>query len=294
MKNIKPARQFFWVMVTIVTAFVLLSLIKYEFFSVKDFLREGLKRENLLVDSNRVAHRAKIKDLNHTIPSALQLVEEISKTGKARDASELAPYIIYYDKITRYLEGMFDAYAFLGLCHYYSGHYENAVSSWVKSLESNSQFFWPNYNLAVVFYQTGNFDEALVFLQKAALSNPQETIDAVSSSKVYQQVFSQNPQLAKQWPQQLRAAYGKTFHLQTAIFFRLGVSHFEAGNLDRAAFFMSEVIKRDSAYPDPYFYLGKIYESQKQGIEAAKMFQTARSLASMRKENSYQFHPKVF
>lgn len=290
MNIVHSTNRIFSIALAIITSAVVISLLSYEFLSV----RHMLTWEKIQISREHIVRYARIKDLNHSIPASYDKLLEVNISGKSFSPSEMGPYLHYYDKIVRYFGGMFDAYAFLGLCHYASGDYERAADAWVKSVEANGRFFWPNYNLAVLFYQTGNYDESLIFLQKARAANPQDTIAIFSVSKIYQQVLVRNPNLIVEWPQRLKEAYADLYRLETAIYFRLGVAEWNNGNSDRAQFFLQEVINRDKQHPEAYFYVGKILESRQQNNEATQMMQIGRSLASLRKDNPYQFRPKVF
>jgi len=76
------------------------------------------------------------------------------------------------------------AYGMLGFCYYHLGKHKEAVSFYRKALEINPYFFWFHYNLGVVYFKKGQYEQAAVSFKKAQDTVPKHNLKFIRASKV--------------------------------------------------------------------------------------------------------------
>ncbi len=81
-----------------------------------------------------------------------------------------------------------EAYGMLGFCNERLGQESQAITSLQKAIALNPDYFWPYYNLGVIFYRESQYSQAKDYLSQALEQDPVKTIVLLSRSKVYNDV----------------------------------------------------------------------------------------------------------
>jgi superkiller protein 3 len=76
-----------------------------------------------------------------------------------------------------------DAYGLMGFCLFHLGEQDRAVDAYKKSIEINPDFFWFHYNLGVLYFKKGQYDEARESLNRALEQEPTDVMDVIYDSK---------------------------------------------------------------------------------------------------------------
>lgn len=87
------------------------------------------------------------------------------------------------------------AYAMIALCDYYLGKNKEATDLFKKALKIEPRHFWFNYNLAVIYFQSGDYETALFYLKDLFSLNTEKL--EVSMSLDYYDLWA--PKVAEQY-----------------------------------------------------------------------------------------------
>ena len=161
------------------------------------------------VDPQEIVNKAQTKNLNHFMPRA-EMFTILEGEVVGIKADELESVVLYYEKMTDYLPGMYDPYALLGYAYAQLGRREEAMSLFEKSLTLNPHFMWAHYNLGCLNFQNQNFAGAVKSFQRALNIDPELTLRMVQGSRVFQHILlttgSQFPTIER-LNQRLNSAY---------------------------------------------------------------------------------------
>jgi len=81
-----------------------------------------------------------------------------------------------------------EAYGMLGFCYERLGQMQQATASYRQAIASNPDYFWPYYDLGVIFYNQTQYPKAEDYFHQALEQSPLKTIVLLSRSKVYSDV----------------------------------------------------------------------------------------------------------
>jgi tetratricopeptide (TPR) repeat protein len=97
---------------------------------------------------------------------------------------------VYYHKAVAHFFAFQKAEAFgmLGFCYDRLGERAQAIDSYRQSISLNPDYFWPYYDLGVIYYNQAQYSRAADYFQQAIDQNPVKTIVLLSRSKIYTDV----------------------------------------------------------------------------------------------------------
>jgi tetratricopeptide (TPR) repeat protein len=81
-----------------------------------------------------------------------------------------------------------EAYGMLGFCHERLGEENQAVAAYNQAIASDPDYFWPYYNLGVIYYRQAQYAKAGDYFSQALQQSPIKTIVFLSRSKVYNDI----------------------------------------------------------------------------------------------------------
>lgn len=67
-------------------------------------------------------------------------------------------------------------YEMLGLCYYMLGEDKKAIDAYEESLKRGPQYFWVEYNLAVLYWQNQDYPNAVLHFQHLAEGKPEQLL----------------------------------------------------------------------------------------------------------------------
>jgi len=161
----------------------IIVLAVFTVFAFKNSIIPHIKEER-----EKVKIKAKAIHLNHYLPSFGDLVKFVADTKRGQ-AGNLSAYKKYYGKVVEAFPQISEAHGILGFCDFYLGNELSARNSLQKSIITNPNNFWSHYNLGVIQFKNSEYGPALKSFTSAAKINPQITMNLLSNSKVYTQVF---------------------------------------------------------------------------------------------------------
>jgi len=101
----------------------------------------------------------------------------------------------YFSMAIDFFPGDDAAQSLLGYGLYYQGNLENAKDHYEKALKINPDFWWHNYNLAVIYFNKGDFNNSGLLLTKALSLDHQGSLKYIQNSFFYRRIwqFIQDP-----------------------------------------------------------------------------------------------------
>jgi len=105
------------------------------------------------------------------------------------DRFKLMDCIYYHKAVAKYFPFQkAESLGMMGFCYERLGQKQLAIDAYKQSIASNPDYFWPYYDLGVIFYNQNQYSKAAEYFQNAAEEDPVKTIVLLSRSKVYNDV----------------------------------------------------------------------------------------------------------
>jgi len=119
---------------------------------------------------------------------------EMERRGIYPNKTALREFKDYFQLVVDTFPGQSDSYSMLGYCQYYLGHKNEAIKDYTSSCQSNPVFFGNYYNLAVIYFNKGEFLQSAKLIQQALSLPLQSTAQSLlSSNRVYILILEQLP-----------------------------------------------------------------------------------------------------
>jgi tetratricopeptide (TPR) repeat protein len=177
-----------------------------------------------------------------------------------------------------------DAEGMLGFCYERLGHEGLAVESYRQAIASNADYFWPYYDLGVIYYRKGQYPKAEDYFGQALNQNPVKNYILLSRSKVYNDVRLSKENGTYDFLQGLKEGRTNAYMMMLDSFFKssawvelgnaavygikegmdthglfyyfAGVSLFYQKSYPKAVEFLQLAIQNDPTNADAFAYLG--------------------------------------
>ncbi len=100
----------------------------------------------------------------------------------------------YFQLVVDSFPGQFDAYSMLGYCQYYLGNKKEAVKDYQAAMRSNPTYFGNFYNLAVIYFNEGEYSKSSDLIRESLELPMQLTAKAILlSTQIYMLIVDQLP-----------------------------------------------------------------------------------------------------
>ena len=86
-----------------------------------------------------------------------------------------------------------EAYGMLGFCYERLGNTDQSINYYQRSLEVVPYYFWPNYNLGIIYFKKGQYEKAFTNFKEALGKDLKTNMMLLSRSKVYNDVRVSDP-----------------------------------------------------------------------------------------------------
>jgi hypothetical protein len=179
-----------WVTVGIVAVLLFGSIlmIKKNYPQLATFFSENPLIVNLQDQQQKVKNKAMMVTINHYRPDMAPW-KDFLVDGKSLDKRFLDDSVQYYEIINGYVPGIAEPNYMLGLCHSLSGDVPLALAAYEKAALIEPRFFWSWYNVGILYYQQGEFTKSVQAFRKALTIAPQDTVNIMGASKIYEEVI---------------------------------------------------------------------------------------------------------
>lgn len=273
----------------------------------------------LIFNFKDVVYKANLKTLNRLMPPTVDYLIELYEGKGVLDRKKLEDFEHYYQKVTEIIEGRADAYGLLGFCKYHLNKREEAIASYKKAITLNSKFFWFYYNLGVIYFKDGRFEEAVDILEKGLAVSLKRTLLYTSVSEllylpiIFTRVKDASVEewLGNQLKEGFRRAHLMLIHANLelknfpeVIRFSLkakknqlddkgefscyaGMAFYEMKEYRQALFSLEEAIKKNPELADAYRYWGLTLKALDKEDGSEKVWQHFKILEKLGKKDSF-------
>lgn len=133
---------------------------------------------------------AAIKVLNHYRNSARYVNQFAVRPNVEYRPKDFYRAGEYHSRLIKLLPNETLSYGALGYVYHKLGQTQRSISAYEKAVQYNPDLFGYQFNLGLLYYQEGRFDEALKVLKKALKTSPNPSI--VHHKKIASQLFPKN------------------------------------------------------------------------------------------------------
>jgi len=239
----------------------------------------------LCVDYGRIGYHVKAVTLSRFMPGSFIDLIEFAKNPKRIQEFKLEEYVQYYEKVVDFLPmARGETYEILGFCYYYLGQYRQSLTAYIKAERINPEFFWPHYNLGVIYFQRGYYEKSIMSFEKALATKLSDNFDVINSSKVFNPILMSSYQFTSETMLRLKTAYRDSHVLlvlsyynlhnfaemfqcaRTAIasnlnddgsfYYYAGLAAYKMGLYKESAYFLQEYTAKNSDFANAFYYLG--------------------------------------
>lgn len=251
------------------------------------------------VDLKKLDLRIKIRHVNAAMPNFSSLIAFAKH--KKNTTVDWKKYKNYFEMI---LQNNFDDVMtknMLGYTYYFMGNEEKAQRMFEDSFFTGYQnCFWASYNLGVLNYKKGLYQQASNYLKKTININLVGSVEVMKSSIVYHQIFA-SPEFTYNIDEEILDALSSAYILMAAtminlgqfeqavkvcslamqnsqirrkeaFFYYAGVAFFKLGVFDKAILFFQKHLEIEKNNPLVYSYMSQIYESVGRKEDSVKLF----------------------
>jgi tetratricopeptide (TPR) repeat protein len=253
------------------------------------------------------------KMMNHALTETMSRLtppmdyfKEFAARKPTYNYRRLLDCIYYHEKVARYFPYQkAEANAMSAYCYERQGNHRKALELYHASIDNNPNYFWPYYNMGVIYYRAKNYGNAYKYFQQALSQDPVKTIVLLQRSKVYSDVKLSDEigkyDIMEAYKQGRQATFillmdslfksGEYAQLSQAALaamnegFRDDVSYFYAGAgafhqkaIEESARFLQMAIAKNPRSPEAYMYLGLCLRAAGQEQDAARFLKTSDEL----------------
>ena len=217
-----------------------------------------------MLDYNQLLDNAVNQTMSRLTPPMDYFAEFVDR-GDHYNRFKLMNCINYHQAVIHFFPYQkAEAYGMLGFCYERLGQQDQAVASYQQAIALNPDYFWPYYNLGVIFYQKAKFSQAIDYLSQALEQIPIKTVFFLSRSKVYNDVNLSKKEGPSDYLQNLKQGRKEAYIL-------LMDSLFKTGSYAQLLKTATEGLKEDLDTQGIFYYYAAVacfyQKSYKQAIE---------------------------
>ncbi len=147
--------------------------------------------QHIISERNKAKLKIKLMTINSFRPKSFDYLADFFSSSKQSRRNAIEQHLYYYKRVVEFYPQQADVHEFLGFGYYHLGDEGKAIKHFQKAVALNPNFFWSEYNLGVIYFNAGDYQKSARFLNKAITINPEDTVSAMSSSRVYQEIIQQ-------------------------------------------------------------------------------------------------------
>lgn len=278
------------------------------------------------VDLKDIRNITSMRTLNRLRPGSFAYLTDMYDQNKPYDASELDQYIFYYQNVAKYLPDRADVRGIWGFTLFHSGRLKEAENAYRKSVELQPAFFWTRFNLAVILFEKGQYQEVISVLEPAMTVPVEFNLRYIQqSTRIYLPLVLRNFSDPKVFGEfllnELREGKGEAAQLlilsyyregrhrvmldaaryalasgvgnKAALYFYAGLAAGELKNLEEAAVFFKASIEAGPTQPQPYEQMAALLKVENNEAMAEPIMRRAKLLEANNARVDY-FNPGPF
>lgn len=234
-----------------------------------------------MVNYQDVTDKARVASLNRLMPSLDGLVLFIRENQPLKN-SYLREWVMYYRAFEDISGPRADVAGMQGFAYYYLGQKDKAIKHFEEAIIGNPLFFWFYYNLAVIYYEQGEYAKALDYVQMAIDRDLETTNSFLNVSKPYNDLLQPFPNKADMLSSHFEEGRLQMFKMLILCHFHLkqythlislakviapevkkdkyffdfytGMAALELKEYQGAVYYLEECVKSKERYADTFYY----------------------------------------
>jgi len=223
----------------------------------------------LFIDYVQLRDHVRAKTLSRLMPESFDYLIDFAQNKRELDQEKLQQYEYYYEKVVDFIpiyRG--DAYEILGFCHYHLGEYRESLMDYIKASRINPHFFWPHYNLGVIYFKRGYYSKASSAFETALATKLEDNFDVINTSKLFNPILMSSHPFTSATMLRLKTAYRDSHVLLILSYYYL--NDFPK-MFQQASSAIAASLDEDGRF---YYYAGLAAYHMKRYKEAVYFFQT--------------------
>ena len=181
--------------------------------SLKKVLLNNPVAKHIIDEGTNAIYRMQGITLSFEAPESYEFLSNAIEKGTKPDKAGLGGYIAYYKKAAEFYPNIAELQAMLGFCYYYEGKKKEALDHYINAVRLEPNYFWNNYNLAVLYLQNKDPQKAIEYLSKAVSVDIEYSLKLTLASSVYRNIWSRMKDPKSRVINGLRSGYSKAFYM---------------------------------------------------------------------------------
>lgn len=249
------------------------------------------------------------------------------------DREKFDAYLRYFNYVEQYVPNASEAYGMLGYCYYQIGQKHKAKHYASLAVQSYPEFFWFPYNLAVIYFNEGDYKKVIPLLEKATNLDPKIAISLLGDSRIYADLGGEEQtqvdkdyslvHLGRKMGDRLKSGYESAYEMllisyekeqryqamldnalafasfnpknMDLLLYYIGVANYHLGNFKDAVSFLKESVQRGSQDPQRLYYFGMaLKEAGEAQVSQVALTEAARLRSEGQKPPEPKFDLKIF
>ena len=196
----------------------------------------------LVKERDKAVITAKATKLSFHQPAFDSLAQAIISQNILSE-NEAKEYLNYYIQGIQDFPLLADLHYMLGITYGQIGNTKKANESLSQAAQLNPHYFWPAYNLGILYFKNKNYSNAIEWLTKAIQCPVDQSLKYTYSSRVFVQIFWPNYKIQDApLKQNILNAYVKSYKL-------LSDSYLFLGKNQEAQAYLSKFQETQKNYP---------------------------------------------
>lgn len=186
-----PARFVFLPLIVAILAggFYLIFMVRGDYQTGRETLKKLPVFSYFIKQRDSALIQARLMDLRFNAPNFESLSQYIQETRPIPDDTVIR-YQKYFLKVVEANPYIAEAQGALGLLYNLRKEHSVAFAYYSNAAFLKPEVFWFNYNLALLYFENGDCQNASAYFKKAADNSAEETLKFIYSSGIYYKIIS--------------------------------------------------------------------------------------------------------
>lgn len=190
---------------SLVKNFLISSIVLSFFYSAFLFYQQKQSKQNAVVQPPLPFKDLLILDEGGTLPE-----------------EQLLKYLGYFETVARKVVSQPDTHAMIGFCYYHLGKKEKAITAYQKAVSFNANFLWFQYNLGIIYFEQGQYKEAVHSFKKILERSPEDQAHFLRNCPLFSYILYKSGTLNPPLPERLKRGYGLSSYFAALCLDKLG------------------------------------------------------------------------
>jgi len=142
------------------------------------------------IDYESIQQKFRLATLNRIRPYHYHYLVDVADNKVPVDRKKMMTYFKYFNIISDFLPHKPGAHAMLGFLSFYLGNKDDAIKYYQKAVDKNAWIHMFHYNLGLVYFHEGRYEEAAQSLKATLNLKANVTFLFLVDSKIYRPILA--------------------------------------------------------------------------------------------------------